>query len=85
MMNKCLDGEPQNRPTAEELANMLNKFEINLKDEKTNYLNNQLLNFRELPEPITINAGIDFKIIEFLSNASLQRIPFNNLQIFEEI
>ncbi|RIB18435.1 hypothetical protein C2G38_2184537 [Gigaspora rosea] len=31
LMNKCLDAEPQNRPTAEELANRLNQFFNDLK------------------------------------------------------
>ncbi|RIB08474.1 kinase-like domain-containing protein [Gigaspora rosea] len=35
LMNNCLDAEPQNRPTAKELANMLNQFYKDLKNKKT--------------------------------------------------
>ncbi|RIB30206.1 hypothetical protein C2G38_506486 [Gigaspora rosea] len=34
-MNKCLDAEPQNRPTAEELASTLYNFFENLRSEET--------------------------------------------------
>ncbi|RIB20862.1 kinase-like domain-containing protein [Gigaspora rosea] len=35
LMNKCLDAEPQNRPTAKELTNKLNHFYKDLKNEET--------------------------------------------------
>ncbi|RIB10315.1 kinase-like domain-containing protein [Gigaspora rosea] len=35
LMNKCLDAEPQNRPTAKVLKNMLEQFCIDLLDKKT--------------------------------------------------
>src|SRR5260363_332895 len=35
LMNKCLDADPQNRPTACELADTLNHFFINPRNEKT--------------------------------------------------
>ncbi|RIB01276.1 hypothetical protein C2G38_2128046 [Gigaspora rosea] len=35
LMNKCLDAEPQNRPTAEALVDMLKQFNDNLRDETT--------------------------------------------------
>ncbi|RIB22982.1 kinase-like domain-containing protein [Gigaspora rosea] len=35
LINKCLDADPQNRPTASELADTLNKFFINLKNKET--------------------------------------------------
>ncbi|RIB15830.1 kinase-like domain-containing protein [Gigaspora rosea] len=35
LMNKCLDAEPQNRPTAGSLVNRLAQFDDNLRDETT--------------------------------------------------
>ncbi|RIB25023.1 hypothetical protein C2G38_2068491 [Gigaspora rosea] len=35
LMNKCLDAEPQNRPTAEVLSYMLTQFDDDLNDETT--------------------------------------------------
>ncbi|RIB30457.1 hypothetical protein C2G38_1948684, partial [Gigaspora rosea] len=35
LMNKCLDADSQNRPTAKELANGLSQFFIDLKNYKT--------------------------------------------------
>ncbi|CAG8635276.1 22669_t:CDS:1, partial [Cetraspora pellucida] len=34
-MNKCLDAEPQNRPTAKELANTLEQFRNNCYNDQT--------------------------------------------------
>ena len=38
LMNKCLDTDPQNQPTASKLANTLNCFFMNLKNKKLNYI-----------------------------------------------
>ncbi|RIB11147.1 kinase-like domain-containing protein, partial [Gigaspora rosea] len=47
LMNKCLDSEPQNRPAAEELVNMLNQFYIDLENEKSE-LSKQFKNIKNL-------------------------------------
>ncbi|RIB00208.1 kinase-like domain-containing protein, partial [Gigaspora rosea] len=39
LMSKCLDAEPQNRPTANKIANTLNQFCQDLNDEKTELCN----------------------------------------------
>ncbi|RIB19040.1 kinase-like domain-containing protein [Gigaspora rosea] len=36
LMNKCLDAEPQSRPTAETLIDMLRQFYVDLENKKTN-------------------------------------------------
>ncbi|CAG8688787.1 721_t:CDS:2 [Cetraspora pellucida] len=46
-MNKCLVAEPQNRPTAKELVNMLNIFLKDLENEKTE-LYKQVKNTKDL-------------------------------------
>ncbi|RIB09661.1 kinase-like domain-containing protein [Gigaspora rosea] len=35
LMNKCLDAEPQNRPTAKEISNTFNRFYYDLKNKET--------------------------------------------------
>ncbi|RIB01817.1 hypothetical protein C2G38_2293910 [Gigaspora rosea] len=37
LMNKCLDAEPQNRPTAKKLKDTLHKFFEDLRNEKTKF------------------------------------------------
>ncbi|CAG8455593.1 9643_t:CDS:2 [Cetraspora pellucida] len=60
LMNKCLDAEPRNRPTAEELANTLNNFFRDLKNKRTELYKqthpqaiytSRFLNLSNLPKP----------------------------------
>ncbi|RIB28583.1 kinase-like domain-containing protein, partial [Gigaspora rosea] len=47
LMNKCLNAEPQSRPTAKSLVDMLFQFYLDLKDEKTE-LSKQVIEIKNL-------------------------------------
>ncbi|RIB09424.1 kinase-like domain-containing protein, partial [Gigaspora rosea] len=59
LMNRCLDAKPQNRPTANELVNIIEKYDQNLKDEQT-----ELYKQVEEIKNLTNNSSTDYQIHE---------------------
>lgn len=59
LINKCLDGEAQDRPTAKELVGILKKWLLDLNDEKT-----KLYEQVEAIKNSAINSSIDYQTHE---------------------
>ncbi|RIB25602.1 kinase-like domain-containing protein [Gigaspora rosea] len=57
LMNKCLDAEPHNRPTAKELANKLEQFFYDLKKDKSE-LSKQVKEIKDLEKNTTMHNQV---------------------------
>ncbi|RIB11803.1 hypothetical protein C2G38_2202495 [Gigaspora rosea] len=88
----CLDTEPQNRPTAKELANRLNQFFNDLKDKRTE-LSKQIKNIKDInksfltynqvkyqthPQAIYTSQLLNFSKLPKPANQPSQRIEVPN-------
>ncbi|RIB17578.1 kinase-like domain-containing protein, partial [Gigaspora rosea] len=87
LMNKCLDTEPQNRPTAKELGDTLHQFFKDLKNNKTE-LYRQIQNIKDLDKNFITYDQVKYQThpqaiyTSRLLNLSNLPKPGNNTYIF---
>ncbi|CAG8767630.1 19644_t:CDS:2, partial [Cetraspora pellucida] len=90
LMNKCIDAEPQNRPTAKELSNTLDRFFVDLKNEKTelykqvknitnldkNFLTYDQIKYQTHPKAIYTSRSLNLSKLSKPVNAGSRHFDF---------